>query len=289
MYDIAAGHWDPKALGLAGVQADQLAKVVAASTVLGRLRPEIVTATGLPAKTAVVAGATDGVLANLGLGAVAPDVGAVSLGDNVELRAVRPKPQVNNAGRLFCYALTDDRWVLGGAVNNGGSAVRSRPAGRWPRLRPPSRGRGRPSARDERLAAEAATAPAGSSRLLSLPSLSASGRLGGNRGCAVRTSGCGATTPVPMSLRAVIEGVCQQLALVRDALTAGEVALREIRATGGAVASELWVATLASHARPAGAHRRVARRRRAGSLPAGSPRPGRDPEPRRRHLDHHGA
>ena len=41
-------------------------------------------------------------------------------------RAGRRSPMLH---RLFCYALTEDRWVLGGAINNAGSVVRWAAAG----------------------------------------------------------------------------------------------------------------------------------------------------------------
>jgi gluconokinase len=47
-------------------------------------------------------------------------------------------------------------------------------------------------------------------------------------------------------VRAAVEGVCQQLALVRDAVSATGLPVSEVRATGGAVASPLWVSTLAA-------------------------------------------
>jgi gluconokinase len=47
-------------------------------------------------------------------------------------------------------------------------------------------------------------------------------------------------------VRAAVEGVCQQLALVRDAFSVTDAPVREVRATGGAVASPLWVRTLAA-------------------------------------------
>ena len=47
-------------------------------------------------------------------------------------------------------------------------------------------------------------------------------------------------------MRAAVEGVCQQLALVRDAIGTAGLPVREVRATGGAVASGLWVRTLAA-------------------------------------------
>src|SRR4051794_17279088 len=123
LYDIHAGHWDPEALDIAGVRPDQLATVVATTEKL-RLRPEVAAAAGLPADTPLIIGAADGPLANLGLGATPAGVAAVSLGTSGALRTVVDAPTADAAGRLFCYALTEHRWVIGGAVNNAGSVVR---------------------------------------------------------------------------------------------------------------------------------------------------------------------
>jgi gluconokinase len=43
-----------------------------------------------------------------------------------------------------------------------------------------------------------------------------------------------------------VEGVCQQLALVRDSFAAAGHEVTEVRATGGAAASSLWVGVLAA-------------------------------------------
>ena len=123
-YDLASGRWDAQALEVAGVREGQLPEVVPTTHVLDGLRSDVARATGLPADLPVVIGASDGVLANLGIGAVRSNVAAVSLGTSGAMRVVVPRPVVDPAGRLFCYALTDDHWVVGGAVNNGGSVVR---------------------------------------------------------------------------------------------------------------------------------------------------------------------
>ncbi|MGZ4666283.1 MAG: gluconokinase [Frankiaceae bacterium] len=247
MYVSFRRRWDAAALELAGVRAGQLAEVVPTTAVLGRLRPEIAASTRVPAGVAVVAGATDGVLANLGVGAVSPQVGAVSLGTSGALRAVQRWPGVDDAGRLFCYALTEDRWVLGGAVNNGGSAVRWAsgalaapigPAG----VRAPAADA---DALDEQLTVEAARAPVGSGGLLCLPYLLGERAPWWEPGLRGAFIGLRRDHTRAHLVRAMIEGVCQQLALVRDALAA-TVPVCEIRATGGAVASPLWVSTLAS-------------------------------------------
>ena len=66
----------------------------------------------------IVVGAGDGPLANLGLGATGPGVAACSIGTSGALRLMAEQPRVTE--RTFCYALTPGRWVVGGAINNGG-------------------------------------------------------------------------------------------------------------------------------------------------------------------------
>ena len=71
--------------------------------------------------TPVVVGAGDGPLANLGLGRRPPGVVPPAR----SARAARcgswsSRPGVDPLGGVFCYALTESRWVVGGAINNGG-------------------------------------------------------------------------------------------------------------------------------------------------------------------------
>ena len=77
-------------------------------------------ATGLRAGLPVVAGGGDGPLANAGVGAVRPGVAACSIGTSGALRLVVERPAVDPRRRVFCYALVPERWVVGGAINNGG-------------------------------------------------------------------------------------------------------------------------------------------------------------------------
>jgi gluconokinase len=68
LYDITARRWDPEALQLAGIDAEQLATVVPTTHVVTGLRVEVAEKTGLPRDLPVVVGASDGPLANLGFG-----------------------------------------------------------------------------------------------------------------------------------------------------------------------------------------------------------------------------
>ncbi|MDT4991176.1 MAG: gluconokinase [Actinoplanes sp.] len=245
LYDIRERRWDPEALEIAGVRADQLADVVPTTRVL-RLRGELSEAAGLPRGTPLVIGAADGPLANLGVGATPAGVAAVSLGTSGALRTVVDAPSPDAAGRLFCYALTEDRWVVGGAINNAGSVVRwagQTFAGGFDR---PAADGEDADVRDAALLVEAATAPPGSDGLLCLPYLL------GERAPWWRSGMRGAYLGLRREhgrahlVRAAVEGVCQQLALVRDTFAVEGIAMTEVRATGGAVASDLWVGILAA-------------------------------------------
>ncbi|WP_456600337.1 gluconokinase [Blastococcus sp. SYSU DS0616] len=247
LYDLRAGRWDEEALSIAGVRPRQLGEVLPTTAVLPGLRPEVAAATGLPPGLPVVIGASDGVLANLGVGAVSPDVAAVSLGTSGAMRVVVPRPTVDPGRRLFCYALTDDAWVVGGAINNGGSVVRwaAQALAAGPEDAEGPAGEAADDL-DAQLLEEAAAVAVGSSGLLCLPYFL------GERAPWWRSGMRGAYLGLRREhrrahlVRAAVEGVCQQLALVRDAFAATDVPVREVRATGGAVASPLWIRTLAA-------------------------------------------
>ena len=120
LLDLGTLSWDQEALQLAGIGPERLPELVPTTTVLSGLSAEVADRLGLPAATPVVAGAGDGPLANLGLGAVHPGVAACSIGTSGALRVTVERPAVDPAGGVFCYALTEHRWVVGGAINNGG-------------------------------------------------------------------------------------------------------------------------------------------------------------------------
>lgn len=246
MYHLRDRRWDDEAVDITGVRPDQLPEVLPTTEVLAGLAPEVAREVGLPRDLPVVIGAADGVLANLGVGAVQRGVAAVSIGTSAAMRAVVAEPTVDPTGRLFCYALTDDHWVLGGAVNNGGSVVR------WTALalaavpgQDPPEGEAADEL-DARLLQEAASVAAGSDGLLCLPYLLGERAPWWRAGMRGAYLGLRREHRRPHLVRAAVEGVCQQLALVRAAFPAADLDVREVRATGGAVAAPLWTSVLAA-------------------------------------------
>jgi gluconokinase len=162
LLNLSKCDWDPQALELAGLERERLPPLVPTTHVLPRLTDESARALGLPAATPLVVGAGDGPLANLGVGAVRPGVAACSIGTSGALRLMVDQPRVDPEGRAFCYALTPGRWVVGGAINNGGVVLQWAGDALAPDLGDDP---------EAALVELAARAPAGSSGLLMLPYL----------------------------------------------------------------------------------------------------------------------
>jgi gluconokinase len=232
LLDIQRMAWCGPALETAAVSEDRLPQLVEPTAVLP-LAADVAEALGLPAGLPVVAGGGDGPLANLGVGAIRPGTAALSIGTSGALRVIRHDPAVDQRCRVFCYYLADGLWVTGGAVSNAGVVAQ------WAAE---SLG-GIPIAH---LLDEAAEVAPGADGLIALPYLlgerapwwdaEVPGALIGLR----REHGRATIA------RALIEGVGQQLALVRDSVLAAGARVDSVRATGGAFRSRVWADVLAA-------------------------------------------
>ena len=238
MLDLSTRDWNPVAVKLAGIRLDQLPRVLPTTATL-RLSDKAAQATGLPSGLPVVVGAGDGPLGNVGTGAITPGVAGLSLGTSGAVRMLVPAPYVDPGGRLFCYALTDTQWVIGGAVSNGGAIVRW--AGDVF-----GQGLGTGSAPpDAELLELAASVSPGSDGLFMLPYLLP------ERAPLWDPDLHGAYLNIQHShtrahfVRAAVEGVAFQLATVVEALHRIRP-VTSLRATGGALRSGLWRDVLAA-------------------------------------------
>lgn len=231
LQDMHSLTWHEPALEVAGIRAGQLPEL-REPTASVPLAPQVAEAVGLPAGLPVVLGGGDGPLANLGVGAVAPGVAALSLGTSGALRVTRDKPGVDDRCRTFSYAIADGLWVIGGAVSNGGVA------GQWA-----AEAFGVDVAD---LLDEAAQVPAGADGLMALPYLLGERAPWWEPGLTGAFLGLRRSHGRAEMTRAVIEGVAQQLALVRDAVTESGAEVRAVRATGGGFRSRIWAETIAS-------------------------------------------
>ena len=224
-------RWSDSTADLSGISVDQLPPILPTTEVLP-LADGPARHTGLPPGLPVVTGAGDGPLGNLGTGAMEPGVAGLSLGTSGAVRLLVGEPTGDATGRLFCYAVTEDTWALGGAISNGGATVR------WAA---DVFGCGS----DERALALASQAPPGSDGLVMVPYLLAERSPLWDPGLPGAYLGLRRHHGPAHFVRAAVEGVCLQLSTVLTQLAA-ITPVRQVRATGGVFRSPLWRDTLAA-------------------------------------------
>ena len=243
LFNLASLDWDAGALTLAGIDRSRLSTLVPTTHRLKLVDAAQALALGLVAGTPVIVGANDGVLSNLGVGAIERGAVALTIGTSGAMRTVVDTPQTDPAGRTFCYALTERHWVVGGPVNNGGIVLR------W--------------VRDEFGAAEteiakrlgidpyevlthiAARIPAGSGGLLFHPYLAGERAPLWNADLRGSFFGLAMHHRKEHMIRAVLEGVLMNLHTILPAVESLTGRAKVIKATGGFARSPMWRQMLA--------------------------------------------
>ncbi|MFD1849777.1 gluconokinase [Oceanobacillus bengalensis] len=244
LMNLESLNWDKGAMEVAGITEDKLSRIVSTKEVFTGCNALYAKQMGISQETRFVIGASDGVLSNIGVNAIKKGEVAVTIGTSGAIRTVIPKPHTDPKGRIFCYALTEDHWVIGGPVNNGGIVFR------W--------------IRDELAASEIETAKRlgidpydvltriasqvrpGSDGLLFHPYLA--GERAPLWNADVRGSYIGLTLSHKKEhlIRSALEGVIYNLYSVYLALTeVMDEPVTSIKATGGFARSELWRQMLA--------------------------------------------
>ncbi len=238
LFNLEDLDWDYGALDVAGISRRKLSRPVPTTHRLTGMNKESADRLGLGADTPFVVGANDGVLANLGVGAVDPGIVACSIGTSGAVRSVVDRPQVDDGMKLFCYALTEDKWVIGGPINNGGLALQWALEDVFPGVVREAEDQDRDL---HELASEMVEeVPAGSEGLIFLPYLT--GERAPHWNADARGVFFGLTLQHKRKhlIRAVMEGVIYQMYAVQKALEEVSGESREIRATGGFANSSLW-------------------------------------------------
>lgn len=124
IFDIFKLKWDSKVLEMLDIDEDKLSTPVPTTHCVSNLKQAYCEATGLNKNTVFVIGASDGCLANLGSNALKEGTAAVTIGTSGAVRVTFDKPVTDRNGRTFCYILTEERYIVGGPINNGGVIYR---------------------------------------------------------------------------------------------------------------------------------------------------------------------
>jgi xylulokinase len=235
LFDLAARDWSAVILDALRIPRAWLPQTHEGPAVTGAVTPEAAAATGLRAGTPVVAGGGDQSANAVGVGALDPGNVALSLGTSGVVFAPTTAPIFDPAGRVhaFCHAVPE-RWHLMSVMLSAAGSFR------W------FRDTLAPGEDFGELAASASDVRAATDGLFFLPYLT------GERSPHPDPRARGAFVGLTVSherrhlVRAVLEGVAFGL---RDGLdlmvAAGMEPPRQIRASGGGLASPVWRQILA--------------------------------------------
>ncbi|MBQ0960924.1 xylulokinase [Ideonella sp. 4Y11] len=242
--DVAARRWSPELLAATGLGIDQMPALREGPDAVGWLRPDWCRAWGLPERVQVAAGAGDNAAGAIGVGAVRPGDGFVSLGTSgvlfVTTGEARACPE--RTVHSFCHALPGT-WHQMAVMLSSASALA------W---------------LGSVTGADAATLLAGldeqprADAPLFLPYLSGERTPHADPAARASLLGLGAATTRDDLAYAVIEGVAFSFADGLQALRAAGTEPAQLLALGGGARSDVWLQLLADVLdqpllRPAGA------------------------------------
>ena len=235
LFDLATRDWSSEVVDALGINRHWLPATHEGPQVTGAVTSKAAEATGLAAGTPVVAGGGDQSANAVGVGAVAPNAMALSVGTSGVVFASTDRPLYEPQGRVhaFCHAVPD-RWHMMSVMLSAAGSLR------W------FRDAVAPGVPFSELVESAAAVPAGSDGLYFLPYLS------GERSPHPDPQARGAFIGLTLAhdqrnmTRAVLEGVAYGL---RDGLelmlAAGTPPATQLRGSGGGLVSPLWRQILA--------------------------------------------
>ncbi|MEI5907568.1 gluconokinase [Bacillus spongiae] len=125
LFNIHSLQWEEDALHLAGIKKEQLSLPVAETTIFQGMYSVVAQELGLHIDTPFIIGGSDGPLANIGVGAIAENDIAITIGTSGAIRKLSKEPQITTTSQeVFCYRFSQNLSVIGGPSNNGGNVLK---------------------------------------------------------------------------------------------------------------------------------------------------------------------
>jgi gluconokinase len=233
LFDQWARRWDPATLELLDLGVEHLGPVVDLDRPFRGLRPEFARRWPALARVPWMPALGDGACSNVGAGCTTAERAALMIGTSGAMRVCLPAETVAIPDGLWCYRVDGRRLLLGGSLSNGGSLY----AWLLETLRLPGA---------EEVERALAAGEPDAHGLTVLPFLMGERSVGwaaAARGAVVGLSP--ATRPIDL-VRAGLETVAYRFALIDERLREACPGLREVVATGGALAaSPAWTRIVA--------------------------------------------
>jgi gluconokinase len=237
LFDIYKKSWYEPSLKFAGITQEQLSEAVSPTHIIRGIKQEYAQRLGIDKDLPFIIGASDGCLANLGSNAVNPGDVSLTIGTSGAVRMLTNTPQKDSKRRLFNYLLTDELYVSGGPINNGGVLLK------W--YAENFLDREFTGAADfEWFLQEAIQVAPGSEGLIFLPYVQ------GERAPVWDADAKGVFLGIHSGhtrahfMRAIIEGICFALYQVAGSLEEVIAPIKNIYASGGFIQSKQWLQML---------------------------------------------
>jgi gluconokinase len=226
LFDIRRLEWFPESLALAGIDAGRLSEAVPCTHV------EVTRS-----NFRHVIGGGDGSLANLGSGAVRSGETALTIGTSGAIRMTTGMPEDDPEGRVFNYVLAPNRYICGGATNNGGNVLK------W--LFENILSVGDSEEEWQRRVTEADEVPPGCEGLIFLPYLQGERAPVWNADARGVFFGVRSVHDRRHFTRACMEGVSYALFQIGDSVAKTTGPIARIYASGGFTRSDMWLQMIA--------------------------------------------
>ncbi|WP_207632687.1 gluconokinase [Foetidibacter luteolus] len=237
LFDIYSRNWNPDALALTGITANQLSKPVDITHTETAMLPKYRQLFQLNRDVPFVVGSSDGCLANLGCGAIDSTKLALTIGTSGAIRLGTQQPYSQSFNSLFNYVLADNLFITGGPSNNGGNVLE------W-FIENMLNHKESPGSYNEVLQL-AETAPAGAGGLLFLPYIN--GERAPVWDARARGVFAGLTSQHKQNhlARAVVEATCFALYDIFTSMGSLKDEVELVYASGGFIQSTFWVQVMA--------------------------------------------
>ena len=235
LFNLHQQEWDQQLLDLAGIDISQLPEVVSGNQIVGTISSKAADDLGLGNNIAIIPGVYDGGSMMIGMGGYDSSLGICNLGTTAMFRSCSTEPLIDDPDlmRMQTYCLTEDRYAIGGAINNAGVMLR------WFRDNLST------EKEYKKIVENSADIPAGSEGLFCFPFLT------GERDPRIGNLAFASLLGIKEYhssrhvSRALLEGVGFSLNLIKQALEENNVFLDKVIIGGSGSKDDLWCQILA--------------------------------------------
>jgi xylulokinase len=238
--DIQGRKWSEVMPGLLDVDPGILPNLVESSEISGKISKKGAEETGLKPGTPVAGGAGDQASAAVGIGIVDEGIVSYSIGTSGVIYAATDRLKTDEQGRVntFCHAVPGT-WCVLACINAAAGSYQwyQDKLALWEKHQAVEQGR----KIYEILEEEASKAPLGSDKLLFLPYLAGERHPHTDTNARGVFFGLHAGHGKPHVIRAILEGVAFAFRDCLEVMRGHDIAIHEIRATGGGAQSPLWM------------------------------------------------